>query len=268
VEILGSLLDRREIFLSHPEWAERPWKLVPKTHLDELYDSLFEISAIFQKVDEISKQTNQSVLQDGFRDIITMLLKVESALRGSYGNFKKSISGPLYWPELSTLQSHLDDTELGKVFPVSFHFPAFVVAEVTTTYWSGMMAVHEELMRIYDELAAMKSSTALASVTGSPLRPTAACNSLSSAVPSDPRSREHGNKSTTMARNICQSTEYFLQGKMGELGSITMLMLLSGCKSCFENATEDWSREISWITDFMGRIKKKVNLPRNDLLED
>lgn len=67
------------------------------------------------------------------------------------------------------------------------------------------------IMFTYNKLAAIQSSTALISATGSPLWPTAAGNGLYSGVPSDLRSCEHSNKRKTMARNICQSAEYFLQ---------------------------------------------------------
>lgn len=247
-------VNHSEDFLSGPEWVERPWKLLPKTTLDELIDVLFNFHSINQQFNDISHGTNQTVLQVGFREIIAKCLKVESALRGLYGNFEKSASGLLYWPELSTLESSPDDARLGKVFPVSFHFPAFFVAQVVTTYWVGMMAVHHLLMLTYDKLAEIESSAAFTSTT----------SSLPN-VPSNLRSREHSNEWKAMTRNICQSVEYFLQDKMGISGPLAILAQLCGCKRNLENVPEDWSREISWMADFIERIQKKVYFPINGL---
>lgn len=257
VEIVRCLLERRETFLSRPEWVQRPWKLIPKTALDELNDAMLDMPAIFRQFDEVSGKKNQNALQNGLRDIAAKLWKTKSTVQAIYDNFEKSVSGPLYWPELSTLESPLDDTKLGKVFPVQFHFSAFFVATVVTTYWSTMMAAQLQLMYTLGKLAAIESPT---SVTDSPLRPTAADNGPK-AVLFDQRSREHGDKWIAMARNCCQSAEYFLQDRMGELGSLSALTILAGCLSCFAIEPERWSREIGWITDLIGRIKKKCNIP-------
>jgi hypothetical protein len=267
MEIIASLTHRRETFLSLPEWVERPWKVSPKTLLDELLDPLFDVPAIYQQSDELSHETDQILLQDGFRSIIAKCLKVEYALRSLYENFEKSASGPLYWPELSTLESPLDDTSSGKVFPVSFHFPAFFVAQVSTTYWSGMMAVHHQLMYAYNKLAAIESSTTSSSINDVLLRQTSAGNGIYSVVPSDLRSREHSDKWKSMVKNICQSVEYYLQDKMGWPGPISILPLLGGCKSCLESIPEDWSREIGWITETIGRVVKKFDFPVSGVFE-
>ena len=260
---IGSSVNRGEAFLSDPEWIERPWKLLPKTQLDELIDVLFDYHAIVQQFNKVSHERNRTVLQISCREIVAKCLKIESALQGLYGNFEKSASGLLYWPELSTLESGLDNARLGKVFPISFHFPTFFVAQVVTTYWPGMMAVHHLLMSTYDKLAAIESSTALTSTTNSLPWPISAGN-----VPFNLQSREHSNEWTSMTRNICQSVEYFLQDKMGISGPLAIVMHLSGCKRNLESILEDWSREISWMTDFIERIQKKVDFPVNNLFGD
>ena len=268
MEIIGSLFRRRETFLSRPEWIERPWKLLSKSPLDELFDGLLDLPAIFRQFDKLSQETNQTVLQDGFRDIIEKCLKVESAWRGLYGNFETSVPGPLYWPELSTLESPLDDTNSGKVFPISFHFPSFVIAQFVTSYWSCMMAVHWQLTYTYDKLAATQSSTAFISTTDSLSWSTSTGNGLYSTIPFDLRSGEHDSKWKTMVKNICQSGEYFLQDQMGGLGLMSMLTLLRGCNGVLETVAKEWSREISWITNFMERIQKKFNWPITTFLEE
>lgn len=242
---------------------ERPWKVIPKTPFDELNDGLFKLPSIFEALDRLRREPNHDGLQDCFHDIIGRFLEVGSFLQGLCENFKRSVSGPFYWPEMSTLESSLDSTEMGKVFPVSFHFPAFVVAHFTVMYWSGMMTVHNQLMYTYDALAAIESApTSVASSPGRSTAPGSGCS------PSVLQSREHKTKWEEMARNICQSAEYFLQDNMGEFGSLSMLALLSGANSCMMNASHEWSREIIWIAELLGRLKKKSNLPSSDLLKE
>jgi hypothetical protein len=207
--LLGTSAFNRDTFLTRPEWIERPWKLFPKTPTDELFDLLFEYQAILQQSNEVSREKNQTVLQEGFRDVLAKSLKVETAMRGVYEKFENSVSGLLYWPELSTLQSQHDNTKLGKVFPISFYFPVFFVAQVVTTCWTSMMAVHFLLMYAYNKFASLDPSTALSSTTD---------NQASTRSGFLSRSREHRQKWETMAKNVCQSVEYFLQDKMGLLG--------------------------------------------------
>lgn len=253
--------------MSQLEWIERPWKIIPKTPLDRLDDAFFAIAAIIQQFDELSHETSLNLLRDGYRTILAKLLNVESALRGLNGNFEKSLSGPLYWAELSTFESLQDDAKLGKLFPVSFHFPAFVVAQFIVTYWSGMMAAHNHIMYTYNKLAEIESRIALTRVISNSrlLEPAIVGNYQT--VSFDLQSRKHGEIWVTMAKNICQSAEYFLQNKMGELGSFYMLTLLSGCNSCWKSDVGNWSREISWVAETMDRIKSDAHLPLDNLLD-
>jgi hypothetical protein len=142
----------------------------------------------------------------------------------------------------------LDNTKLGKVFPISFHFSVFFVAQVVTTYWTSMMAVHCLLMYAYNKLASLDPSTALSSTTDH--QASARSVFLS-------RSGGHKEKWETMTKNVCQSTEYFLQDKMGSVGPLAMLTQLRGCQSRMESIAEDWSREVSWITEVTEKIRKK-----------
>lgn len=268
MEILQSLLYRRETFLSRTEWIVTPWKLLPKSPIDELTDLLFDLLLIYQQFDGLCHEIDQILLRDGFHDIIVKLLKVESALRAFYVNFARSVSGPLYWSEFSTFESRVDDRRLGKVFPISFHFPTFLVAQVITTYWSSMMAVHNQLSRTYEKLADIETSTTSNGTTDSLPQPIYADGGHYSSVPSDRLSRDHGNIWKTMARNVCQSVEYFSQDKMGWLGRFYILSLLAGCNICFGSVPEDCSRESSWVYESMVRTKKLLNLPETNLLGD
>ena len=187
---------------------------------------------------------------------------VESSLRSLYENFEKSASGLLYWPELSTLESSSDDARLGKVFPVSFHFPAFFVARFVTTYWAGMMGLRHLLMSAYRKLAEVESMSVLNSTTERTPWPTSAGN-----VPPDLPFYEHRNEWKSLVMNICQSVEYFLQDKMGISGPLTILASLRACKRDLESDAHNWSREIEWIADILERMQQRIDFPVNHLFE-
>ncbi|KAK0751820.1 hypothetical protein B0T18DRAFT_318071 [Schizothecium vesticola] len=243
-EIQRCLIQRHETFLSRPEWLAQPWKSLPKSPHDELFDTLFDLPAIFGKFDAVSRERDRSILCAGLGEVIAKYLEIESVLQRMHQDFSKSVSGPLYWPELSTLESRLDNEESGKLFPVSFRFSSFSVALTVTTYWSNMMVVRNQLGHAYNRLEAR----------------TSADDDSSSALPFLQSSCERDSGWEFMAKNVCQSAEYFLQDHMGTLGPLSILSFLSGCFSCFGNNAGDWGREMYWISDVMLQIKKKLGM--------
>ena len=46
-----------------------------------------------------------------------------------------SIAGPLYYPNLARLRSVHDDENLGRVFPIAFSFPSYVVGFTMVFFW-------------------------------------------------------------------------------------------------------------------------------------
>ncbi|KAH8660227.1 hypothetical protein BX600DRAFT_513850 [Xylariales sp. PMI_506] len=280
IAVTTSLINRSQTFLSRPEWNEEPWKVFPKTPFDKLTDQLLSIPPIHRQYDELRFENNINVLRDGLLEIIAKFRVINSKLRSIYRDFEISVSGPLYSPELSKIDSRLDNAELGKVYPVSLYFPAFYVAQFTCTYWSAVMAVEIQLDEIYFRLAAAAeppiSLSAPPSDAGDsdPSQPFAATTSDGgnsghfSAAECDRRAREHSATWKTMARNICQSTEFFLQPQYGGVGALTMLSFLGGCISCMQNSPQEWSREIAWILDWIIDIKSRFHIVATKLKEN
>jgi len=243
-QIQRCLIQRHETFLSCPEWLAQPWKSLPKSPHDELFDTLFDLPAIFGRFDAVSREKDRSILCAGLGEVIAKYLEIESVLQRMHEDFSKSVSGPLYWPELSSLESRLDNEESGKLFPVSFRFSSFSVALTVTTYWSNMMVVRNQLGHAYTRLEVRTSVD----------------DDSSSALPFLRPSCERDSGWEFMAKNVCQSVEYFMQDHMGTLGPLSILGFLSGCFSCFGNNAGDWGREMYWISDIMLQIKKKLGM--------
>jgi hypothetical protein len=254
-----SIVRREETFLSHPSWMERPWQCFSKTTLDEISDVVLGMPAVFRQFDSIFREQDQIIVERRLHEIVAKCLKLDSALRRLHENFGKTTTGPLYWPELSTIESPVDDIASGKVFPVSFHFPSFFVAQVLSVYWSSMMAIHHMLMFAFNRLDVIKPPTPLSSTSDSSQSGTPSSGSTHKPGQTEPRSCKHRTTWETMAKNICQSVEFFCQDSMGWAGPVSVLMPLRGCKGCFQGTPEAWDREIRWIAHRTEEIHKKFD---------
>jgi len=262
-------MSNRGSFFASEEWLEQPWTEVPKSPHDEVLDLLFRIGAIMQQADKLDEEKDLDVVEEGTHDLIAESMKIVSALDGLYAKCEQASSGPLYWAELSTLESSLDNETQGKVFPVSFCFSAFVIGQVVTTYWSGLMTIHLSLMHSYQRLASIEMRRRGSEIAYQYIHPPAGQSSNITVLsgPLETKAREHHATWTAMAKNICQAAEYMIQSKMGWLGPISMLTLLEGSKVCFGDEAEKWSKEIGWIEEMMDIIRQKFTFPVDEILK-
>jgi len=216
---------------------------------------LFRLPVIFAQFDALSLETDLTLLRAGLYDVVAQFLEIESRLQAFYETFNRSVSGPVYWPVLSTVESNVDDEEAGKLFPVWFRFPSFSVALTVVTYWSNSMVVHNQLGHAYDRLERLP-----------PCVDDGCFPVFSSAYAEVPAGGGRNLKWEVMAKNICQSVEYFSQECMGSLGPLVILSFLAGCYSCFGNTAGDWSREMRWVADAMVRVKRRLGFATGNLL--
>lgn len=234
-----------------------PWKLVTKNPYDQIMDHLYKLPAMLRQLDELAQDRDQSMVIETISHITAEYIKIIASLQTLYGAFESSISGPLYWSELSTFESPFDDPTSGKVFPVSFYFPSFNVAQLLTTYWTALMVCHLHLMHIYNKLAKVTSLLSEDSILG--LESTG--HNLPSPASLYLRAQENNEKWSNMAKNICQSIPYFTQDTMGGLGLISSISLLYGCHVCMDNVPEQWTREMSWIVNLIKQVESKLDFP-------
>ncbi|KAI5463863.1 hypothetical protein BGZ63DRAFT_403128 [Mariannaea sp. PMI_226] len=258
--IIEGLSAHTTSFLSDPEWFEGPWKFIPKSPIDKLQDLLFDLSSTFRQLQLISPGMQPHEVHHELRSIVANALEVETRFTTVYNDLQSSVSGPLYWPELSTIQSPVDDeVNLGKVFPISFQFPTFFIAKSCTTYWSSSMAVHFLLSKTYRKLALIESFLGPRSVNDT------AAPTLSSSAH---LSSEHNDKFRAMAKNICQSVEYLLAEDMGDVGPLNLLPQLRGCRNTLQESagSASLSREIRWIDGFLEQIQNRFSFPINSVV--
>jgi hypothetical protein len=229
----------------------QPWQHRAKAPQDEVLDLIYAFPAIFRRFDRLKHAHNKEFVASGLKEIVFRCAELEKLLKARYERFEKLISGPLYWPSLSTLHSDLDDSKAGKVFPISFCFPNFSVALIVTNYWCGMMLVHYQLMFTHRKLEAITQFTPWSG------------NVTDSLLPSNitVQSKAHADQWHATIKKICQATEYFLNDDMGAYGAMTALTQLSGCMSCLlDDLPVTWGREIAWMSEVMTRVKSKYDL--------
>ena len=115
------------------DWTELPWKSAPKTRFDQLLDITAELANLFVQAFEVEDMETTSLLPVALK-VVNRCWRIDFELGRFYQDFENGNPGPLHWPELSTEANLADDAELGKVFPVAFHFPNLMVAFTCMIY--------------------------------------------------------------------------------------------------------------------------------------
>ena len=226
-------------------------------------DCVWKVPAILQRSDVVFAETDAAARADGLRESTARCLEVDARLHALYDDFDKSISGPLYWPQLSGVDGPAEDAALGKIFPVSFFFPAFPVAQALIVYWLSLMVLHGQLARNYGQMA---RAAAMATARGAP--PGDGDGGGGSAEAYGARARQSLATMEANARCICQAVEYMLQETMGWLGTYAMLSPLAGTLNCYQQAFgERRAREAAWIQHFMHQIEGRCNFEAKSLWE-
>ncbi|CAK7274474.1 hypothetical protein SEPCBS119000_006190 [Sporothrix epigloea] len=203
----------------------------------------------------------------GYWDLVGQYRAIYQCLQGWHKDMQAIMAGPLYWPELSSIPCPpFDETDRGRPFAVAFHFPAFGIGQSMVLWWLIAMVVNQQLRALYtriirittdtdhmvvplrssgdtaarfaslptpsgDSPASVSSSCSSASVTATTdaSSPSTTCSStyLPSVVILQAAADEALAVTRSTANNICQSVEYFLQDKTGDIGPLSMILPLT-----------------------------------------
>lgn len=192
----------------------------------------------------ITSQPSQSSLAVGLEALSALL-----ALNGELNKWLESYQytyPTLYWPDLSTASSSTDSEDLGRLYPVSFRFPSYHVAETMILYWTVQILIH----------ASASSTCTMLTSSGTKDITRFEDERLSLA---DLHHKIETSKLVlwpeTSARYICQSVEYFFQDEFRSMGAGVVLSPLLVVKACLSRSARDFSREIAWIDEAIGRIQ-------------
>ncbi|KZZ92885.1 C6 zinc finger domain protein [Moelleriella libera RCEF 2490] len=245
--LLGTLINRRDTFLSKKPWKDRPWAVYRKNKLDTCLDALFDMPAVMRQWADVAGEENEVLVETKCNTIIARCKQLHVTLRDWFRDFESSFSGPLYRDQFCKLESSFDRDDCGKVFPISFHYSCLSVAYLLITYWSGAMIVHNLAMGAHYKLAFLSSNSSS--------RTASCCNAA----------ERHSQLSMMMVRNMCQSTEYFMGQDTGRLGLTMATGVLQGCLATMRGGPEPWEREQGWAMEMMQRIGVQLNLPKREM---
>lgn len=252
-------------FLADNQWRDVPFKSSQKGLRDLLLDILLEMPEIYHQHDKLNRETCRSEILPSLINIAELCWQIDSQLNEWYRDFETFVAGPVYWPKLSTSDSPVDDVESGRVFPVAFDFPSYDVAQVMILYWLSLLLVHPILCHMYERLESFVG-VELSEMECSCIKyPTSETTDLTVAMPSICLRHVAMDKVPPLgyrtewargaARNICQSAQYFMQEKLGELGQLVFLPRLLVVRELLVFASGDWTRELSWINNVMRKIQ-------------
>lgn len=250
-------------FLAQPEWLNTPWSSNSKSPFDRLIDILLSIPnystqahthatgpwSALQDTSTVTEEIERT------RTVIKEVQRLQESLQQWFEDFQRSVPGNLYYAELSTIETGVDDAEMGKLFPVAFRFPSFMVGQALLYYWVAVTIIQIRLCQTHAALACLIESLRRDRVPCScdaPAEVPARClqHVTVALLP------ELDGDGWAAVYNICQSAEYFLQDTARGFGPASVLPALALVKGLWKQGlgSRCRDRQIAWVDDIVGRI--------------
>jgi hypothetical protein len=261
-QILYALDGKRHTFLSDPVWLEAPWRNVPKTHFDQIYDFLSQAPELLAQ-GQIIEQLDVCGKLEHAVAMISRCWKMEHGLEALYESMEKSHAGPLFWPELArdpTLEFDLDDAEDGKLFPVAFYFPNLGIAHFVLVYWAVQCMLWHGLFQLHRLMDQLKTALGTAGrVEELDGQTEAAPLPVEATVKGglfDLRPLEHRADFAAPARNIFQSVEYCLLEETRDSGPRVVASPLRIAMETLRSYPQ-FQREVRWADAVMEEVPQR-----------
>jgi len=266
LQVFRGLQQRRPSFLAEPVWLESPWAFLARDPHDHLIDILLKAPSIYADADAAENAVSPPRALAALVRGIHQCWQVNEELDAWFGTLESSVSGALYWPELATMKTPADAGRHGMLFPVAFCFPSFLIAHTLVLYWTASVILHQHLCVLYRRVEALAGETEACTceehVRGDGLDAETvgltAC--LRHFKPHQlPRLGARRDWARTVARDLCQSVEYFLKDSMRCLGPASILPSLMTVGWLWEHEAGDWDREVAWVRHMLVTVQRKGN---------
>lgn len=249
--------------LSEPKWRDIPFAQ-PKDYSDQLLDILLDTTSFRPRRRYIDNVTDPERILLETLASIREGLQIEELLTQWHTRFKETVAGPLYYPELPKRKYEIDDSDLGKVFPVAFRFHDFDIAQNLVFYWMALLCVHAHLGWLYGTLARLTGALDL-------IRADLPCTCDSDCLKHFtmdelPVLGDRLDWPRTTAYNICQSVDYCLQNHGRGFRPVSVLPVLSVVKGHWIHWPGDWSREIAWIDENLSMLGQERSIIAQHLI--
>ena len=242
--------------MSSPLWTETPWKNKPKAPVDRLIDFLTQAPEIYVEVSRLGHLSPQALLTKTL-DLIDRCWELHDEVQAFFSDYESTLPGPLYEPFLSTETNPADNPSDGKVFPVAFHFRNLGLANIAMWYWTIKLLVCSGMADgFYSIIHNMKSDPQIAN---------AGCGYCDACLVEQPgcltRARLDGLRPLgeckdywTLAWNICQSFEYYMQ--MMGIGPIAVTAPLTIVAEILKSHPEK-DRETRWVKASLKKVEER-----------
>ncbi|KAL9564519.1 hypothetical protein ACKAV7_010971 [Fusarium commune] len=239
--------------LAKSAWMEGPWISKSKTMHDLLLDIFLQVPELLSRARAvIPSQPSQSSLTVGLK-ALSALLALNRELNKWFESYQYMYP-TAYWPELSTSSSSTDSEERGRLYPVSFQFPSYHVAETMVLYWTVQILIHASICSLSSRLTSSETKD-ITAFEGDNLSAKDNDDVSLADIQHIVETSDFMLWPETSARYICQSVEYFFQQEFRGIGAGVVLSPLLVVKACLSRSARDFSREITWIDETIGRIQ-------------
>ena len=255
---MQALEQHQSTYLSTSAWRSKPWKTQPKRPFDQVFDFFALAPGLFGQADEIKDLNSHSALNK-ILEIVARCWEVDAGLERFYAELEAITLGPLYWPELSKEKSPADDEDLGKVFPIAFHFLNLSTADTLMFYWATLLMLWSGLCLLYQAIPDLDlncqeidcSCTLCKDKTIEGGNAHIRRFDMTQLPPLN-----HRSDFVSVAWNICQSVEYCMQDSMLGLGPASVTAPL---QIVIETLKEipGYGREVFWAKEVLDRVTRR-----------
>ncbi|KAH8901329.1 hypothetical protein GQ53DRAFT_800818 [Thozetella sp. PMI_491] len=263
------LSQKKAGFLSTHEWLEEPWvSRTPKDSNDKITDIMLKLPAIYKYDGMIGDRTLRlrERIVAGLQ-CVRACWRFDQALTDWLKELGEKYPGPLFWvsttkADINPLQGK-DESPVIALFPAIYEFPSYMLAYALLRYWISRVIVSYHLCQTYQTLeslvaerGATKREVVECTCTNSPNTKMASCLrhfSLDQLPPLGYRK----NWTQSIARNICQSIDFFMQDKWKMVGRVVLMPPVKIMQSYWEIDENDRTRELAWATETITRICKR-----------
>ncbi|KAM5440540.1 hypothetical protein McanMca71_004617 [Microsporum canis] len=252
--VIQAVLNREPDFLSEPLWMEGPWALFPKAPMDRINDCLALSPAILQKASHLVFLDPKPKVELA-RQLAQECLEIDKLLDDIYVDIQSIGPGPLYWNVVAKLRIPTDIN--GPLFPVVYFFKDLKVAWLVMTYWAARLMLWVGLCDLYDVIEHIQPEVIRDSLspesTDDDTRIDQPCPSGTSTLFPQLGHRKHYR---SMAHNVCQSIEYFLQPCMKMGGAFSVSSVLGVVLGSIIGRPS-FTEEATWMRAVLGLVQRK-----------
>ncbi|CAI7657249.1 unnamed protein product [Penicillium pancosmium] len=249
--ILYALSRSASTILLDPPWMEVPWKELPKTHLDRVTDCLVAAPGILERV-PLLRHLSPHQQAELILELADECWQVDKELDIIDIEIRAANPSPLYTTVSSRINPSADQDGCINMFPLAFCFSEPAIASALTLLWAtrsmlwsglGSLYKHYEMLEQFYSLnpELLNEHTSICEHPGS-----------MKCLPALEQREDY----LSMAHNVCQSIEYFLQDEMGMIGALSVTPAIG----IVIDALKNWpnhSEEIQWLHASLGLIGRK-----------